>query len=380
MFKKKSILLVILIFQILILTVSSVTAFDDSRPSTIAKQTERWTTYIDPRFDFSIDYPADWTVIPRNDNDPNALGTILTFIPAHTEPTTTPVNIVIGLHLSELESGQSLYEWNELYKNASRVFEEESLVRENPQTLKIAGHDAIYEKGISPITNYQIVQVARGKTVWFIWINSDDPATSNMFKKILRSLRFGDKAPASLREAYGNDFVPQQWNSVDDSQLLPQQLNDFLTVVDLPSAYLWWAPVIGSYNVTCGSQYHTGRAEYAADVGVYRKAVYTARQGTISFAGWNANGYGNLIRIQTSSSGTTYTHYYAHLESIFQSTGTANTFSLLGISGDTGNGPHHLHFHIQTNADAVDLTGMNGFSPDNDYPDGNNVVCGTMGR
>lgn len=44
-----------------------------------AKSDDDWLLYQDPRFDFSIQYPAGYQIVPRNDTNLDAMGTVLTF-------------------------------------------------------------------------------------------------------------------------------------------------------------------------------------------------------------------------------------------------------------------------------------------------------------
>jgi murein DD-endopeptidase MepM/ murein hydrolase activator NlpD len=73
-------------------------------------------------------------------------------------------------------------------------------------------------------------------------------------------------------------------------------------------------------------------------------------------AGWNNQGYGNLVIVENAS----YRTYYAHLSSIPVSVGdlvTAGTS--IGLSGNTGNstGPH-LHYEIRKNNLPTDPTSV----------------------
>src|SRR5690606_8240857 len=51
------------------------------QPDSVQANSVEWLTYVDPRFDFSIKYPSNWQVIPRDDSDPNALSGLLVFAP-----------------------------------------------------------------------------------------------------------------------------------------------------------------------------------------------------------------------------------------------------------------------------------------------------------
>jgi murein DD-endopeptidase MepM/ murein hydrolase activator NlpD len=82
--------------------------------------------------------------------------------------------------------------------------------------------------------------------------------------------------------------------------------------------------------------------------------VKSTMDGNVVYAGWNDQGYGNLVIVENGA----YRTYYAHLSSIPVSVGdqvTAGT--TIGLSGNTGNstGPH-LHYEIRKNKVAIDPT------------------------
>lgn len=85
----------------------------------------------------------------------------------------------------------------------------------------------------------------------------------------------------------------------------------------------------------------------AIDVGVPEgSALYASDTGTVTWAGWNVYGYGNLIVI---NHGNGYETYYAHLSGINVYPGqVVNQGQLIGTTGNTGrsSGPH-LHFEIR---------------------------------
>ncbi|MFZ0546365.1 MAG: peptidoglycan DD-metalloendopeptidase family protein [Candidatus Promineifilaceae bacterium] len=85
----------------------------------------------------------------------------------------------------------------------------------------------------------------------------------------------------------------------------------------------------------------------AIDIGVPEgSAVVASDTGTVTWAGWNVYGYGNLIVI---NHGNGYETYYAHLSSFGVVPGQiVYQGSYIGASGNTGHssGPH-LHFEIR---------------------------------
>lgn len=76
--------------------------------------------------------------------------------------------------------------------------------------------------------------------------------------------------------------------------------------------------------------------------------VYAADTGTVTFAGWNVYGYGNLIVV---NHGNGFETFYAHLSSFNVVPGQiVYQGNVIGGTGNTGNssGPH-IHFEIRLN-------------------------------
>lgn len=93
---------------------------------------------------------------------------------------------------------------------------------------------------------------------------------------------------------------------------------------------------------------HNGR-DFGAPVGT---AVKATMSGKVTFAGWNDEGYGNLVIVENGP----YRTYYAHLSEIPVSVGqTIQAGSLVGLSGNTGNstGPH-LHYEVRKDGQPLD--------------------------
>mgnify|MGYP001216098919 CR=1 FL=1 len=77
-------------------------------------------------------------------------------------------------------------------------------------------------------------------------------------------------------------------------------------------------------------------------------AVVASDTGTVTFAGWNIYGYGNLIVI---NHGNGYETFYGHLSSIGVVPGQiVYQGNVIGATGNTGNssGPH-IHFEVRVN-------------------------------
>lgn len=102
-------------------------------------------------------------------------------------------------------------------------------------------------------------------------------------------------------------------------------------------------------------EYHPGHngLDFGVVVGT---PVETTMDGEVVYAGWNNQGYGNLVIVQNGD----YKTYYAHLSSIPVSVGDSVTAgSTIGLSGNTGNstGPH-LHYEIRQNNVPIDPTAV----------------------
>lgn len=110
------------------------------------------------------------------------------------------------------------------------------------------------------------------------------------------------------------------------------------------------APVSGG---VISQEYHAGHfgLDFAVVEGTPVKATMS---GKVAFAGWNDQGYGNLVIIENGSKKT----YYAHLSEIPVDQGEwIRQGEVIGLSGNTGNstGPH-LHYEIRINGQTIDPT------------------------
>jgi murein DD-endopeptidase MepM/ murein hydrolase activator NlpD len=93
---------------------------------------------------------------------------------------------------------------------------------------------------------------------------------------------------------------------------------------------------------------HTG-IDFPAPTGT---RVGAAGRGTVSFAGWNSGGYGNLVVVQHRLG---FQSWYAHMSSIAVRSGQAVTGgSRIGYVGSTGHstGPH-MHFEVRLNGTPI---------------------------
>jgi murein DD-endopeptidase MepM/ murein hydrolase activator NlpD len=98
-----------------------------------------------------------------------------------------------------------------------------------------------------------------------------------------------------------------------------------------------------------GDRFHSG-IDLLAAAGV---PVGTAGAGTVTFAGWDPGGYGNLVVIDHANG---VSSWYAHLSRIDVTPGASmTTATQVGLVGATGNatGPH-LHFEVRVRGAVTD--------------------------
>lgn len=373
---------------VLAMLVVSLTVSAQAQPVPTEAGTTRWLTYVDPSFDFSIKYPSDWQVIPRN--DASGIGGTVSFHAPNVglegeDNHDSVMKVEIGMYLvpwsdRAMIPNRSLKSWMEQYNQISNVPGIES-IEEEARYIRVGGKRAFYQEGhgYSP---YAYASIPKGDIVWFIWSNAEKDNDLANFNRMLRSFKFGKLTPMTLQEALGNDFQPSRLTSenLNDVSAYNGSINS--SIVPLVSSS-WKSPLRGSnLTATCNSAAHgpnyggtnQGKSEYAIDVagaGIVEwvTPVYASRQGTITFAGWNTSGFGNLVKLERDG----LTAFTAHLAGIDLSIYTGkyvNVGTLLGWVGKSGNATGvHLHFEIRdTSPHSVSLIGMTGFSANAYYP------------
>lgn len=108
-------------------------------------------------------------------------------------------------------------------------------------------------------------------------------------------------------------------------------------------------PVNG--RISQGSRPGHVALDFAVPVGT---PIKSTMDGRVVYAGWNNEGYGNLVIVENGP----YRTYYAHLSEIPVVVGQdIAAGSVIGLSGNTGNstGPH-LHYEIRKNMVHIDPT------------------------
>jgi murein DD-endopeptidase MepM/ murein hydrolase activator NlpD len=84
--------------------------------------------------------------------------------------------------------------------------------------------------------------------------------------------------------------------------------------------------------------------------------VQATMDGKVVYAGWNTEGYGNLVIVENGP----YRTFFAHLSQIPVNVGDQiRKGDVVGLSGNTGNstGPH-VHYEVRLNGAAIDPTGF----------------------
>lgn len=91
--------------------------------------------------------------------------------------------------------------------------------------------------------------------------------------------------------------------------------------------------------------YNTDKKHHGTDIVIQNRKVVSASLGEVIFAGWNSQGYGNLVMVRNGD----YVFYYAHLEKIFVKYGDrVDYLTEIGIQGRSGNVTgEHLHFEVR---------------------------------
>ncbi len=275
----------------------------------------KWLTYIDPRFDFSINYPSNWEVIPRDDSDPNALSGTLVFAPTSISDVVTDVDphehgpyIVVVPYLAELKDGQPLSGWTEMYEWLGHPEEE----RPWPEGKTRGGWD------------YQFTNIAYKNVVWVVWTNvpSSDPSGA-VYHQMVQSLKFGWNTPSSLKDVYGDNFVPMdleialRLSSENDATAYIEpsaQMENTFVPMKTGLTSTWKSPVTnttsGPRQANCGSDKHkdpkpgqpaNSYSGWAVDIMVPEGTIVTnSKDGTVTFFGWRTDGYGNLVTVKAS--------------------------------------------------------------------------------
>jgi murein DD-endopeptidase MepM/ murein hydrolase activator NlpD len=122
----------------------------------------------------------------------------------------------------------------------------------------------------------------------------------------------------------------------------------------MPASGNFIFPVTGTISSVFGPRNYGNGKHFGVDIAASAGSpVHAADTGTVTFAGWNSGGYGNLVIIDH---GNGFVTYYAHNSQLCVNKGDkvnqGTTIALVGTTGDsTGN---HCHFEVVHNGQKVD--------------------------
>ena len=127
-------------------------------------------------------------------------------------------------------------------------------------------------------------------------------------------------------------------------------LERLAAVRELENTYIWplhgrLTSYFGRRNLGLGtSTFHRG-LDIAAPTG---STIVAARSGTVTYAGWSSQGYGNLVKIRHAAGAETwYAHASRILVRVGQSVSQGDPIALVGSTG-ISTGPHlHLELHVR---------------------------------
>jgi len=165
-------------------------------------------------------------------------------------------------------------------------------------------------------------------------------ASSDDFRKLLLTLvmGFSQGSVGKGDSIFGNLLAPVMVELLD--RLLAEE-----AACPIPMGM----PIDG-YLTQSFSGHHKG-LDFGAPEGT---PVRATMEGRVIHAGWNDDGYGNLVIIENQS----YRTYFAHLSEIAIRIGQrVHAGEIIALSGNTGNstGPH-LHYEIRRNGRPIDPT------------------------
>lgn len=128
---------------------------------------------------------------------------------------------------------------------------------------------------------------------------------------------------------------------------------------NIPSSFPTGSPVEGSgWPITAGLNTSTGKSQHhnAVDIAPpLGTRVIATVDGYVLFAGWNNQGYGNLVILRSSDNA--FTVYYAHLTNVFVQVNdtVVKNQTVIGSVGHTGNviggnggDGTHLHYELRS--------------------------------
>jgi hypothetical protein len=328
---------------------------------------QRWSTYNDDRFDFAIDYPADWYVLPRDDS-PGRIGSVVSF---SNSPELASMDasypedrvvVSVGFYFVKIESNQSLAQWSQRYDEISAVFAPNEINLLEQRTVAFGDRQGILRRGVSPLGEYQVANARAGEVVWFVWGNAD-PRHVGFYNHMVASFELGPTSPRTLDNVYAPGFRAFTLESlaslptITRTGKLAQPAYESFGVSRASPQFQdpagWRLPFTGTFTISAGpgcTGTHQGASSEAVDYAMGAGTVIKATaNGIVSFFGWNNNGYGNLVTLDHSPSPVKRS-YYAHLQSFSVSSvgQSISSGTMIGRADSTGNSTgNHLHFEAR---------------------------------
>ena len=192
------------------------------------------------------------------------------------------------------------------------------------------------------VTMYVVVSLMAGESV------RQSPVIPGAMGQIA-----GDKIDAWVLGNYEprtiDNYNPPPWaNAEPDNDGSVEVGNEYTGTVptrdDCKVPYGW--PIDGPVSQEFSSA-HSG----IDIVGSEGEAIMTTMCGTVVYAGWNDQGYGNLVIVENGE----YKTYYAHQEEVYVTLGQqVEIGEVLGTEGNTGNtrganGGYHVHYEVRLN-------------------------------
>lgn len=125
-----------------------------------------------------------------------------------------------------------------------------------------------------------------------------------------------------------------------------------VTTGNVTATGIFMYPTTGTVTSVFGARW--GSQHKGIDIGAAEGTeVYASDSGTVIYAGYNENGYGNLVKIDH---GNGYVTYYGHNSQICVTVGQkVEKGDLIALVGSTGRSTgNHCHFEIRYNGTALD--------------------------
>lgn len=183
------------------------------------------------------------------------------------------------------------------------------------------------------------------------------------FKEIMSTMMMSNSGSSSEQQSSSGmgDLMAPLLMIMLLEKLVEGQMDQSVSANDIQNGIASTATTQASKNEPSGrpvggvltQNFHPGHngLDFGVVVGT---PVEATMDGKVTYAGWNNQGYGNLVIVENGD----YKTYFAHLSSIPVSVGDSVTAgSTVGLSGNTGNstGPH-LHYEIRQNNVPIDPT------------------------